>query len=293
MKYGVYLPNFGPFSNARTLATFAKQAEDAGWDGFFIWDHVARPVKLPIIDPWIGLSAVAIATRKIRLGPMVTPIARRRPWKLARETVSLDHLSNGRLIFGAGLGSSGGSAVEWSHFGEEGNLRVRARMLDEGLDILNGLWSGEPFDYHGEHFKIGESQFLPTPMQFPHIPIWIGGTLPKKAPLKRAARWDGIFPIVPNQEQPLHVLITQLMEAVAFIETQRQDIDSPFDVVYRGKPTSGDDIAKSAEMVAPFAAAGATWWLEDISPRRFNKDWTENWEVERLLERVQQGPPKA
>jgi alkanesulfonate monooxygenase SsuD/methylene tetrahydromethanopterin reductase-like flavin-dependent oxidoreductase (luciferase family) len=139
VKYGLYLPNFGPFGDARVLAELARDAERAGWDGFFLWDHVARPGAPPVVDPWIALAAIAVATERVRIGALVTPLARRRPWKVARETVSLDRLSNGRLVFGAGLGSSGGAEVEWAGFGEETDLARRAGMLDEGLEILTGL----------------------------------------------------------------------------------------------------------------------------------------------------------
>lgn len=293
MQYGVYLPNFGAFGNARTLAELANDAESAGWDGFFIWDHVARAYPIPIVDPWVALSAVAMNTRKIRIGALVTPLARRRPWKVARESISLDHLSNGRLIFGAGLGSSGGRDAEWANFGEENDLAKRAHMLDEGLDILNGLWSGQPFDYHGVHYQVTDAHFLPTPLQFPRIPVWIAGMLPNQAPLERASHWDGVFPISQINENDVQGQVKELMEAVAFIENLRENHDSVFDVVYRGRPTPGDDPAHGAEIVAPFAAAGATWWLENISPVRLGLKWADHWTVEPLRERILQGPPKA
>jgi len=148
MKFGIYLPNFGPYGDARVLADMAASAEQAGWDGFFIWDHIARYWTVDVLDAWVALSAVAMRTERLNMGAMVTPLARRRPWKVAREAVSLDRLSNGRLILGVGLGSSGGADVEWGNFGEEMNLKKRAGLLDEGLAIINGLWSWAVADEH-------------------------------------------------------------------------------------------------------------------------------------------------
>src|SRR5512143_3378281 len=133
MQYAVYLPNFGPFGDAQTLIEWAQDAEQAGWDGFFIWDHIARdPAAGPVVDPWITLSGIAARTSRIKISALVTPLPRRRPWKVARETASLDHLSRGRLIFGAGTGGAGGLAREWTNFGEVADLKTRGAMLDEG-----------------------------------------------------------------------------------------------------------------------------------------------------------------
>src|ERR1700730_5324126 len=151
MRYAMFLPNFGPFGDARVIADLAARAESAGWDGFFIWDHmvVSTNEAFPVADPWVALAAAATATSRVRLGALVTPLSRRRPWKVARETVTLDHLSGGRLIFGAGLGGSAaeGFATEFDDLGEQADLRARAGMLDEALEIIAGLWSGEPFSF--------------------------------------------------------------------------------------------------------------------------------------------------
>lgn len=149
MKFAVDLPNFGPFSDPHLLMEIARETEAAGWDGFIIWDHLTRATRHDIIDPWIALAAAAVVTERVKIGAMVTPIPRRRPWKLARETVTLDHLSRGRLIMGVGLGGASGADVEWANFGEEMDLKIRAQMLDEGLAIVDGLWSGEPFSFAG------------------------------------------------------------------------------------------------------------------------------------------------
>ena len=254
MKRGVYLPNFGPLGDARVLAELAASAERAGWDGFFLWDHIARPGHPPVVDPWIALAAVALATERIRFGALVTPLARRRPQKLARETASLDVLSNGRLVVGAGLGSAGGAQTEWAAFGEEQDLPRRAQRLDEGLAVLDGLWSGEPFDFAGTHFRVAGARFLPTPVQRPRIPVWIAAYWPHRRPLLRAARWDGLFCLFPDGP-PRDA--EQLAEAVALVRAQRAS-DAPFDVVYAGDPAAGTE---------PYARAGATWFLARVDPR--------------------------
>jgi len=287
MNYGLYLPNFGAFGDARVLANLARDAEQAGWDGFFIWDHVARPWPTRLVDPWVALSAVALNTATIRFGPLVTPLARRRPWKLARETVSLDHLSAGRLILGVGLGSSGGQAVEWANFSEELDLRTRGEMLDESLDILTGLWSAQPFAYAGQHFQVSESQFTPAPVQAPRIPIWVAGNWPNKAPFRRAARWDGVVPQVNlNQGDEL----TQLKQAIQYTREHRNS-EAPYDVVYSTAPMLSQEPAKVAERVGPYAEAGITWWLEQLYPHHFGSDWQTDWPVEAMRQRIGQGPP--
>ncbi|MEO1646687.1 MAG: LLM class flavin-dependent oxidoreductase, partial [Chloroflexota bacterium] len=223
MKYGIYLPNFGVFGDAWVMASLAKEAEDAGWDGFFIWDHVARPFVTPLVDPFVALTAVAMNTEKITFGTMVTPIARRRPQVVARQTASLDVLSGGRFVLGVGLGS--GRDVEWAHFEEETDLKTRAEMTDEALAILDGLWTGEPFSYEGKHYMVGESQFLPMPVQQPRIPIWIAGYYPHKAPMRRASRWDGMFILYGNADDPIEAL----RDSIAYVQEQRT-ADTLFDV---------------------------------------------------------------
>ena len=285
MKFAVDLPNFGAFSDARLLAQLAKDAEDAGWDGFFIWDHIRRATDHDVVDPWIALSAIAMNTEKIKIGPMVTPVARRRPWKLARETASLDHLSKGRLIFGAGLGSSGGSEVEWSNLGEEENLKIRAQMLDEGLDIMNGLWSGQNFDYDGQHYQVKDTIFTPTPVQNPRIPVWIAGFWPNKAPFRRAARWDGMIPLLPDENRLAH-----LKSAIEYVRGQRAS-DAPFDVVHLTRKPSAND-HDIAEQVASFTNVGVNWWVEELIPPYFGTDWEEQWDFEAMHQYIINGPPR-
>lgn len=282
MRYGLSVPNAGVYGDAHLLAELAREAEAAGWDGFFLWDSLLidphRP--LPVVDPWVALAAIAVVTRHIRLGPMVTPIARRRPWKLARETVTLDHLSNGRLILGVGLGDP--AEAEFAQFGEEADARVRARRLDEGLALLTGLWSGQPFSFQGEHYQIRETIFLPPPLQSPRIPIWVGGWWPNKAPLRRAARWDGVFPGKLSPDGSGMLMPDELRAIVAYVQGQRTH-PGPFDIVLGGT-TPGDDRARAVAIVAPYAEAGLTWWIESSGDERGA--------IDSARTRIRHGPPR-
>ena len=287
VRYGVNLPPFGDLADPRALAALAREAEESGWDGFFIWDHVVYdPSFHPIADPWVGLAAVALATKRVRLGTLVTPLARRRPWQVAREAATLDRLSGGRLVLGVGLGDP----VPWDFgfFGEEEDARARARRLDEGLAILAGLWSGEPFSHEGEHYRLREVTFLPTPVQRPRVPIWVGGWWPNKPPMRRAARWDGVAP--GKWGEPLAP--EELRNLTAYVAAHRAD-GSPFDVVVTGE-TPGGDRGGGTEVVARYAAAGATWWIEDVGPWRFGLGAEDPWPppaTASIRERIRQGPP--
>ncbi len=288
MKFAVHIPPFGDFAEPHLLARMAREAEDAGWDGFFLWDHmVFDPTFHPIVDTWIGLAAIALSTSKMTLGPLVTPPARRRPWKLAREAASVDLLSGGRLVLGVGLGDP----VQWDFgfFGETEEARQRAGKLDEALDILNGLWSGEPFGYKGEHYHLETVRFLPRPVQRPRIPIWVAGWWPNRPPARRAARWDGACisrwgnPLAPEDWR----------EILAFIAAHR-DTSGPYNVVHTGGHTSGTDRAQDSAIVMPYAEAGVTWWVEDISPWRFGMGWEDAWTAaatEQMRRRILAGPP--
>ena len=285
MRYAIYTPNFGPYTSPADLAEMAHEAEAAGWDGFFLWDHVAG-WSHAIFDPWVTLTAVALATTRLRFG-CITPIPRRRPWKLARETASLDQLSNGRLtlIVGTGIGTA-----EWDDLGEESDPRKRGAMLDEGLEVLTGLWSGKPFSYEGKHYHVKETCFSPTPVQSPRAPIWVGGFWPHKAPFRRMARWDGMFPLF--EEWELEKVLPLLREALAYVREQRADPTTPFDVAITGV-TPGDAPAIATEIVSTYAAEGATWWLEGIAPYRVGLNYEDEWPLEAFHERIRQGPPKS
>jgi probable F420-dependent oxidoreductase len=287
MQFGLFVPIFGAYADARLLASLAGDAEAAGWDGFYLWDHVFTEWPDRVLDPWIALTAAALNTERIRLGTLVTPLPRRRPWKLARETVSLDHLSNGRLTLGVGLGEY---VQEFDYLNEPADLKVRAAMLDEGLEILTGLWRGEPFSYDGEHYRIQEALFIPTPVQRPRIPIWVAGQWPVKAPFRRAARWDGVFPL--NQADFGGDLSPEQFESIGrFIHEQRKEAE-PFDLVLKRNKLPKDRAEDIAE-VAAYEAAGVTWWVEGISPWRFGWQGSEDWPVTAMRERILMGPPKA
>src|SRR3989442_10864950 len=251
MRFGVYVPNFGPYSNARVLAELACEGEEAGWDGFFLWDQVSKSTLTPRVDPmvdrWIALAAITLRTRRIRLGTLVTPLPRRRPWMLARETVSLDHLSAGRLICGVG---SGGGYFDFEALGEATDAKTLAALLDEGLEVLTGLWSGEPYRHEGNFYHIKEAQFLPRPFQSPRIPIWVAGMWPAKAPLRRAARWDGVVPI--GRDLPLAGMLTpaEMDEIVRYVASQ-PGYTTSLEVVHSGI-TAGKDAAYDREVVAGY-----------------------------------------
>jgi alkanesulfonate monooxygenase SsuD/methylene tetrahydromethanopterin reductase-like flavin-dependent oxidoreductase (luciferase family) len=281
VHYGVSVPNFGEYGDARRLAELAREAEDAGWDGFFIWDHVAFSGKspAPLADTWTALTAIAMRTTSIRLGPLVTPVPRRRPWVLARQAVTLDHLSGGRLTLGVGIGYPPRS--EFERFGEDADAKVRAQKLDEGLAILDGLWSGEPFSFEGQHYRLQETIFLPRPVQAPRIPIWVAGHWPNKPPFRRAARWDGIFPesVAAGWEQTMP--IEDVQEAMGYIRAHRA-ADTPFDLVI-GADTTGTDHERDRDHLAPYIEAGLTWWVENLRPTRGT--------LEQMRARLRLGPP--
>jgi alkanesulfonate monooxygenase SsuD/methylene tetrahydromethanopterin reductase-like flavin-dependent oxidoreductase (luciferase family) len=285
MQYGVYLPNFGPFGSARAMARLASEAEAAGWDGFFVWDHIAG-FDQPFVDPWIGLTAVALATTRIRLGTTVTPLPRRRPWKLAREAASLDEVSDGRLVLGVGIGLG---EPEWSDLGEEADSRVRGAMLDEALEILSGLWTGERFSYDGAYYRVHDARFLPVPVQRPRIPIWVGGFWPGRAPFRRMARWDGMFPLFSgsgNADDDVRLFA----RAVAYVQRERRSA-APFDVIAMGL-TPEHDSGRGRQVVSRYEASGATWWLEIIAPFRIGLSLDDPCDAEALWSRVLEGPPR-
>src|SRR5437016_4033422 len=235
MRSGLNLPIFDQLADPMIVARLAAEAEEAGWHGVFVWDHVRwREPVVEVADPWITLAAVASATHEIRLGPMVTPLARRRPVKVARETATLDRLSAGRLTLGVGLGSDrfGG---EYSITGEELDDRRRARMLDEALEILQAAWSGRLVRHRGEHYTVDAMRFLPRPVQRPGVPIWVAGYYGKSRPLRRAARYQGFFPI--GVEHP-----DQVAEIAAELTRLRREAEKvaagPFDLVVELEPGS-------------------------------------------------------
>lgn len=256
MRSGIYVPTFGEY-DAPTLAALAREAEDCGWDGFFIWDHVLwapRP-GAPLADTTVALTAIALATERVRFGALVTPLARRRPWKLAKEAATLDRLSGGRLVLGVGLGGQGDLAP----VAETVDEHERAALLDEGLEVLTALWSGECVSHVGQAFQLTEVRMLPTPLQQPRIPIWIAGFWPNKPPLRRAARWDGAIPL--RRGFLLEGLSpAEIRDCADYVRAHRVS-DAPFDLL-----AFGTSQQRTAELPAEYEAAGATWWLEAVNP---------------------------
>lgn len=250
LRSAIWLPLFDELADPRAIAALAAEAEEAGWDGFFVWDHLRwrEPIR-DVADPWIALTAIAMATERLRLGPMVTALARRRPAKVARETATLDLLSNGRLTLGVGLGSDEFGS-EFSKTGEQLDDRVRGQMLDESLEILAAAWSGDPVRHHGEHYTVDDITFLPRPVQRPGVRVWAAGFPGNLKPMRRAARLDGYVPV--NLGHP-----DQLAEAVATLSGLRDGEMGSFDVAV-GLALDVDP--------APYARAGATWWLPEIDP---------------------------
>ncbi len=278
MRFAINTPNFGQYGDARLLADLAREAEEAGWDAFFIWDHIGSGPDGPdyFADPWIALTVMAMSTQRIKLGPIVTPLPRRRPWKVARETVTLDHLSQGRLIMGVGIG--GNWFREYECYGEPTDAKLHGEMLDEGLDVLTSLWSGETFSYTGKHYQLTNARFLPKPLQQPRIPIWASGGWPNKKPFRRAAQWDGVCPIGHNDQE---LTPQDFHDITAYVKKYRDSDAPPIEVVASGH-TTGTDKAKDQATIASFAEAGVTWWQEGF-------DW--NYSLEQVRTRIRQGPP--
>jgi alkanesulfonate monooxygenase SsuD/methylene tetrahydromethanopterin reductase-like flavin-dependent oxidoreductase (luciferase family) len=252
MRHAVYAPPFGTFGDVARLVDLARAAEDAGWDGFFLWDHIHYEDDVPFVDTWIALAAMAAATERLRLGPLITPLPRRRPWKVAREAVTVDHLSHGRLVLGVGLGID-----FWHEFGGFGEPAtddgIRAELLDDGLEIINRLWSGERVSYAGTRLHVDGVRFLPVPLQQPRIPIWSAVLMPPRAnPIRRAARCDGVVPFDPGR-----MTHEQVVELRARIDAARGDA-SPYDVCLHGPP----------ERASEFADAGVTWFMRSFSPEQ-------------------------
>ncbi len=284
LRYALNLPNFGDFADPHRLVDLARRAEESGWDGFFLWDHIrAGDWAGPVADPWVALAAVAAATDRVTLGTMVTPLPRRRPTTLARQTVTLDHLSRGRLVLGVGIGWP--PDVDFADLGDSGDDRVRAAQLDEGLEVLTGLWSAEPFSHEGEHYHLKATRFLPPPLQQPRIPIWVAAAWPRRRPLRRAARWDGVVPLAHDPEMDFRPPTpAEVAEMLAYIRLHR-DPTAPFAVVVGGSLSGLADEGKTAsEILGPYEAAGATWWMESIGwPLHPYEFWPEY---------VSAGPPR-
>ena len=251
MRHAIYLPPIGAFGDVHRLVDLALAAEQAGWDGFFLWDHIQYEAPVPLCDAWVALSAIAASTSTIRLGPLVTPLPRRRPWKVAREAVTLDHLSRGRLVLGVGLGID-----FWNEFtsfsGEAGDDAERAHLLDDGIEIITRLWSGDLTTYRGRRLSVDGARFLPAPLQLPRIPIWSAALWPpaKRGPVRRAARCDGVMPFTGAPMTP--AAAEQVRDAV---RAERGN-DEPFDLCVWGL----------ADQSAAYEAAGVSWLVQAAGP---------------------------
>ena len=286
VRFSINVPNFGDFADARTVARVAAAAEEAGWDGLFVWDHVVHSKEQrrgqAFGDPWMLLTAAALATSRITVGPLVTPVARRRPEQLARQVATLDALSGGRVIFGAGLG--GPIADEFGSFGDVTDPKVLAEKLDEGLDLLAAYWSGETVNHAGKHYRVDDVTLLPATVRRPRPPVWIAGYWPRKAPMRRAARWDGAAPLFQNANHGEAPPVDELRDLVGFLRDQGGDRSTPYDVIVGG--ISPGDPAKSRALIEPLAEAGATWWDE-----RQLITGADFYRLEPVLRRIEQGPP--
>ncbi|MGH9245860.1 MAG: LLM class flavin-dependent oxidoreductase [Acidimicrobiales bacterium] len=274
MRFGISVPNVG---DPIRLVEVARAADVAGWDAFFLWDHIVvdRDAPPAISEPWTVLAAAAAATSHIRLGTMVTPVARRRPWVLARQVTTVDHLSGGRAVLGVGLGIPPGA--EYATFGEPDEPRRHAALLDEGLEVISELWSGEPVRHNGAHFEVSDVRFLPPPVQQPRVPIWVGASLPARAGVRRSARWDGVVPLFSDGHDLRPVAPSEVASIVQEV-AERRVATTPFDVVVWA-------IDPDAELRGEYDQAGATWLIEGPAP---GPDWLDD-----ALEIAGAGPPTA
>jgi alkanesulfonate monooxygenase SsuD/methylene tetrahydromethanopterin reductase-like flavin-dependent oxidoreductase (luciferase family) len=270
-RYAVGIPNIGEYADPRVVAELAALAELNGWDGLLLWDHLLYGDD-PVTDPQVAIAAAASATERITLGICVVQLGRRRPAKVAREVASLDLLSGGRMVLGVGLGSR---ERDFAAFGDDADPVVRGRKTDEALAVLAGLWSGEPFSHHGEHFTVDDVTFRPIPVQRPRVPVWVAGTWPARPAFRRAARWDGTFPTFRGLGHGENVDPALLAEAVAYVRQHRAADAGPLDVVLEG--------ATPGAPLDDYAAAGLTWWVEKLGWWRGDVDATRR--------RILDGPP--
>jgi hypothetical protein len=272
VKYGFVLP----WDDPRVSVSLAVEAEEAGWDGVFV------PEAPWSIDAWVVLSTVAALTNKVRLGTLLSPLSRMRPWELASKAATLHSLSGGRVILSVGLGAVDTGFAE---FGEAIKLRTRAELMDEGLDIVTGLWRGQPFSYQGKHYAIDPLSvpgLAPPPALSSPIPIWLVGVWPRERSMRRTLRYDGLLPQVVPQSGAHPKPTPEDIAAMRDYAAVNRETSSPFDIVFEGE-TTGNDPAAAAATVLPYAEAGATWWIE----ARWNADAAE------VEERVRQGPPRG
>lgn len=270
MKYGIEMVNLGPWADPRVVVELAQAAEAAGWESVFVCDHLGFVWGVETADPFVTLAAVATATARIKIGVDISPLPRYKPHVLAQTLTTLDILSQGRVVFGVGLG---GVEREYTAFGENGDHKTHASMVDEGLSVLTRLWSGEKVVHHGQHYTVDGVTLRPLPVQRPRIPLWIGGE--SKPALRRAAHWDGWIIGCVNQDGSWNKTPEQVAEKISSIKQQRVNT-APFDFVIDGRSEPTDP-----SMANAFKAAGATWWLECLLGT-----------FDAMLNRVLAGPPR-
>ena len=270
MKCGFVIP----WADATDVGDLAAAAEEAGWDGLFVWEPVWG------VDAWISLGLAAVRTSKIRLGTMLTPPSRRRPWELASQVATVDRISNGRVTLSVGLGATD---TGFETFGEECDRKVRAELMDECLDIVCGLWQGQPYSYDGTHYQIEPTEFptIGNTVQQPRVPVWCVGALGRKRSMQRALSWDGILPQVIDQDHdsPTGTARQPNLSEVEALRTEIENGANPgIDIIVEGQWTEHSPAA--------YRDAGATWWIESM--------WgamAEHSPVAAAYDRLMQGPP--
>lgn len=285
MRFSINIPNFGDFADPRNVATVAAAAEESGWGGLFVWDHVHYRgySGRPFGDAWMLLTAAVLATSRIRVGTLLTPVARYRPQQLARQVATLDNLSGGRVVFAAGLG--GPIEDEYGNFGDSTDRRVLAERLDEGLELLGRFWTGEVVDHHGRHYQAHNVSLQPATVQRPRPPVWIGGFWPNRPPMRRAARWDGAVPLFKNALHGYPPDPKDVRELITYVRGHREgDTQRPFDLVVGGATPA--DPAKAKDVIGPLRDAGATWWDERQLDPGPDVDC-----LAPVLRRIEAGPP--
>lgn len=279
MRFGIDLPIQGIGGDVRRLAEFAVLAEGAGWEFVSLEDYTSYYRDGPLYDPWLALAAMAQDTETIRLGILVSPLARRRPWVVARQSATLDHLSHGRLTLGVGLGDS--TDASFTHFaGEPVEATQRARKFDEALDVLLGLWSGRPFRYDGDHFQVEEVTFLPKPVQTPRIPIWVGGGWPRPGAIRRAARGDAAVMYKVTEDYTFSEMTPDNIRALRAAIEPLRNADSPYGIATGGWTAGFGDEERRAKL-EPLEEAGVTWWME-FPPT----------DPDKMRARILEGPPR-
>jgi alkanesulfonate monooxygenase SsuD/methylene tetrahydromethanopterin reductase-like flavin-dependent oxidoreductase (luciferase family) len=275
MQYGFVLP----FTDPKILVELGPEVERAGWDGVFVAEMIWGP------DAWVALSGIAVQTGRIKLGTMLSPISRMRPWKIASEAATLDQLSGGRVILAVGLGALDTGFAE---FGEVTDRAIRNELIDESLEIMQRLWTGEPFQFRGKHYQIDTLSLSAEiqawgvrPVQQPRIPIWLTGVWPPKKSMHRALRFDGILPNYINQDGSFG---DHSVEAIAGMRAFVEDanLDHPVAIVLEGNTASNS--AEEITRVEAWREAGGTWWIE--SP------WDHMNDLDRVLARIKLGPPR-